>query len=439
MNVLRTSAYSISGRREINEDSYIIFEPEAGLGLYAVADGMGGAASGEIASSLAIRTITRYIHEKFRMYKNASVDDTLRMMTGVYDLIQLSISDAVSKDNSLEGMGTTLVLLLNIRDKWYWANLGDSRLYLIYRNKIQLLTKDHTLVQDYIDKNKTPPDEGVAKNYSGYLTKALDGSDNKPDVGYLENMDDDSISKSCFLLCSDGMITNNNEDDEAFMSIIDDYSNLEEAARKLIAYSYKTGSSDNITVVLVKGSDYKPSPAFIRKGKKLLRSNNKYTGSKSKYLLPVGLSAMGLLIGVLGLLLVLLTPASPGTSYSESTRVQPAIRIPAKPISQTDRNVEILEIDWNPFDQKKFELPVRNSTMLTWNVPDDSLRVINYSIYIYEDGLTIDSAVIGPGNSAIRFGSFNNLEAGRNYEAKISALLDNELTIQGNSVSFIYK
>jgi len=152
--------------RTENEDS-----AWAGATILAVADGLGGHAAGEIASSLAIRTISE-LEKSSLTERNA---ETVVLET--FLTINQSLAQRIKKKNELRGMGTTLTALFLGKEKLFLAHLGDSRAYLLRDGKISQLTKDHTVVQELLDQGRISPDEVDGHPQRSFITKALMGAD----------------------------------------------------------------------------------------------------------------------------------------------------------------------------------------------------------------------------------------------------------------------
>lgn len=238
-------------KRNHNEDNFYLVENQH---LYLVADGMGGHASGEVASEMAVKTIAEFFERTkddddvtwpFKMDKARHYEEN-RLATGV-KLANLRIYETSQKDPSKKGMGTTVVSLFFTNDKAYVAHVGDSRVYRIRNGEIEQLTEDHSLLNDYIKMKKLTPEEIENFPHKNVIVRALgmketvqvDIRTEQPRVGDI------------FLLCSDGlsgMIT----DDDMLRIVMEEQDDLEMACEKMIALANKNGGTDNITVVLGK-------------------------------------------------------------------------------------------------------------------------------------------------------------------------------------------
>jgi serine/threonine protein phosphatase PrpC len=229
----RVAAHSDTGRRRRrNEDAYVMRPP-----LFAVADGMGGAQAGEVASRLAAEALN---------------DDGGGGVNGtgadrVTELVQTAnrrVYERASADESVMGMGTTVTMALVGDDEVTFGHVGDSRAYLIRDGELRQLTDDHSLVAELIRSGKLSPEEAESHPQRSVITRAL-GTD--PDV----DVDVFSVPVSpgdLFLLCSDGLTTMVG-DDEILDTVAQHRDDLDGAARALVGTANRGGGEDNITVV----------------------------------------------------------------------------------------------------------------------------------------------------------------------------------------------
>lgn len=234
--------------RTENEDS-----AWAGLSVIAVADGLGGHAGGEIASSLAIKKISEL--EKLALNeRNAETTVVDTFLT-----INRELAQAMKSNGELRGMGTTLTALFLGKEKTYLAHLGDSRGYLIRDGKINQLTKDHTVVQELLDQGRISPDEVDGHPQRSFVTKALMGADQheRPDFIELDVHDGDF-----FLLCSDGLA--GVIDEKKILKAIESHGVSESALQELKELAYKKGAPDNVTIIIATINSKKISqPGFV--------------------------------------------------------------------------------------------------------------------------------------------------------------------------------
>ncbi len=243
---LTAFGFSIAARsvvglvRSDNEDSALLHPF-----LIAVADGMGGHAGGEVASSLAIRTLS---------HLTPILDDGVIDADSIEDLLLNMLEEMdseigrVAKENiHLSGMGTTLsaLLLYGTTDapKVALLHIGDSRCYRLRGNTLTQLSHDHTVVQELLDQGSVSPDDAREHPQRSFLTQALMGEGLLAPVLVVFDVN----PKDRFLLCSDGLSSAVDEKTiKNGMKILD----RENAVTHLIDAAYSTGASDNVTVVL---------------------------------------------------------------------------------------------------------------------------------------------------------------------------------------------
>ncbi|MGE5432936.1 MAG: PP2C family protein-serine/threonine phosphatase [Syntrophomonadaceae bacterium] len=243
--------YSVSytGRRSNNEDSCITLSFNGDSYFLAVADGMGGAAGGEVASRIVIETAKNYLNANFttRVYP----EDLKEMLGRIFDLAQEAVAKEQKQNPQLEGMGSTLTCALISGDKYVVGNMGDSRLYLLRQGKLQLLTEDHTYIKQLQKELGNKADPAKLQRFSHLLVRAINGGQDKPDIFPAEEMFYTLREGEVMLLCSDGLMTDKvSTQFEDLENYIVGTRSLKTAAEQLVSYAYNSGSADNITVVL---------------------------------------------------------------------------------------------------------------------------------------------------------------------------------------------
>ena len=239
--------------REKNEDA-IGFD--SALGLVVLADGMGGHRGGDIASSMTVDTVIDVLQQKLPEIDAGEVDDA-----SGYSMESICIQDAVITANDLvyktaeanpehKGMGTTIVVLQFYNNSFSLAHIGDSRCYRLRNNEFEQITKDHSLLQELIDRGFYTPEEAKNSMNKNLVTRAL-GIDPVvvPDI-----QEDIVLKNDIYLLCSDGL-TDLVEDPDIYYTINKFSDNLEEAAKQLITKANQKGGKDNISVMLCRIDD----------------------------------------------------------------------------------------------------------------------------------------------------------------------------------------
>jgi protein phosphatase len=217
-------------KRRRNEDAYVVAPP-----LFAVADGMGGAQAGEVASRLAAAALE---------------DSDSHGLAGRERVISLiaeanrRVYERSSTDPSASGMGTTMTVALVEGDIVTIGHVGDSRAYLVRDGRMEQLTEDHSLVNELMKSGKLSQEEAETHPQRSVITRAL-GTD--PDVD-ADAFSIDAQRGDVFLLCSDGLTTM--VDDEDILELLErHHDDLDRAAKSLVSAANRGGGEDNITVV----------------------------------------------------------------------------------------------------------------------------------------------------------------------------------------------
>ena len=250
--------------RQNNEDNFVVSSdlstsewliPQAGpyadLGefgaLLVVADGMGGANAGEVASAIAVETIQKnFIPEKL---KEAIEDDKSiqEFMKKVVKQADLNILHRSKEDPSTQGMGTTIVMAWILGDKAYVCWCGDSRCYVLNkRNGLVQLSKDHSYVQELVDKGELSPELMHDHPMSNVITRCLGDVDNRanPETRIYQLHDGDII-----MLCSDGLC-GLCHDEQILDVMINHHEDPMECKNELISAALSCGGYDNVTVAI---------------------------------------------------------------------------------------------------------------------------------------------------------------------------------------------
>jgi serine/threonine protein phosphatase PrpC len=238
---LEHAAVTDVGRvRQQNEDAWLSI-PETGL--FAVADGMGGHAAGEVASQLAVETIAEELGASAPATADAARSELERAVVAA----ARRIHDQASRSPERRGMGTTVTALwLLPAGRAALAHVGDSRAYRFRGGTLQRLTHDHTWVQEQVDRGILTREDARVHPASAMLTRAL-GTDPGVEPDLLEF---DWRPGDLFLLCSDGLT--GPVDDEEIEEKLRASGDPEEAATSLVALANRRGGPDNVTVLLAR-------------------------------------------------------------------------------------------------------------------------------------------------------------------------------------------
>ncbi len=226
--------------RERNEDAFLV---ENDLNLYVVADGMGGAAAGEVASRIFVSSAEEVFLTGVRQGKSPR-----DLVEAAFHHAQQRMLEHVEEFPEHEGMGCTGEVLTFDSGRFYLGHVGDSRTYIWRNEELRLLTIDHSLVQKHIDEGLITKEEGEYYRFRNVLYRAV-GQEEKLEVDLIsETVSDGDV----FLLCSDGLLKEVPEAEISQYLMMD--AGLGEIGKGLVNLARERGGRDNITVVLCKVS-----------------------------------------------------------------------------------------------------------------------------------------------------------------------------------------
>jgi serine/threonine protein phosphatase PrpC len=241
MRIARTAVATHTGRkRRHNEDAYVCAPP-----LFAIADGMGGARAGEVASSLAAAAVQG----------GAANGNGKERVAALIQAANRSVYERSSSDAEVAGMGTTMTVALVEDATVTFGHVGDSRAYVLRDGTLEQLTDDHSLVAELVRGGKLSAEEAEHHPQRSVITRAL-GTD--PDVD-VDTFAVDARQGDVFVLCSDGL-TDMVGDEEIGQVLGEGHENLEEAAKELVHRANKAGGQDNITVIAFELTDEPAEP-----------------------------------------------------------------------------------------------------------------------------------------------------------------------------------
>ncbi len=241
---------NVGRKRNHNEDNFAIL---ADYGLFVVADGMGGHASGEVASKMAIDAMQEFFAATqddpertwpYKMDRTKGYEEN-RLITGI-KLANLRIYETAQREAKKRGMGTTFVSLFTANEGIYVAHVGDSRAYRFRNGKLEMLTDDHSLLNDYIKMKRLTEEEIANFPHKNVIVRALGMKDTvKVDTRFEAPQLNDT-----YLLCSDGL--SGPVSDPEMQTILGTHKDLKTVCSKLIEQANAAGGPDNITCVLVR-------------------------------------------------------------------------------------------------------------------------------------------------------------------------------------------
>lgn len=244
---MRACGFTDVGKvREVNQDSFAAIDL---IGLYVVADGMGGHAAGEKASLSAVTTAIEIFSAYDFDTKKLSGSE---VVLGIEEVIKIALKEANNRiiqasisSIHLQGMGTTEVIAVYYNSRLFMGHVGDSRGYIVKPDEIRQLTRDHSVVQDLKDQGLITEEEARVHPYRNVITRCL---------GMQADIDVDTFSLPLdtgdkIIMCTDGL-TNlvSNEEIKELVTSTDD---LDYVCKKLVSMANERGGHDNITVVLM--------------------------------------------------------------------------------------------------------------------------------------------------------------------------------------------
>lgn len=224
--------------RQLNEDFIYV-----GDKIFIVADGMGGHQAGEIASKMAVEQIKEYLYQQL----NHTEDEEQ-----IIDLIKEAIkhsNDSIRRysleHEQCEGMGTTVVICMMHLNKAFIANIGDSRAYLIRNKEMVQITRDHSLINEMIERGQLSKEQAKNHPQKNYITRAL-GTDDTVEIDFYKV---DIQGEDMLLLCTDGL--SGVLEDEAILDLIIHTNDREKMAEALVNKANELGGPDNISIIII--------------------------------------------------------------------------------------------------------------------------------------------------------------------------------------------
>ncbi len=241
----------VGSKRNHNEDAFAVVDESQ---LCVVADGMGGHAAGEVASRLAVFSVREYFRKA--PWTDAETNWPCRLdgmrrleeerMIAAVKFANHRIYDSAQREARQKGMGTTIVCMLGVRDGVHIAHVGDSRLYRIRDGQIELLTEDHSLLNDYVRVKNLTSDEASSFPHKNVIVRAL----GMKDAVKVDTRFEQARHNDLFLLCSDGL--SGPVPEREMLDVILSAPDLHAAVLRLINHANDHGGPDNITAILAR-------------------------------------------------------------------------------------------------------------------------------------------------------------------------------------------
>jgi PPM family protein phosphatase len=251
MRYVAAARTDVGRKRQGNEDSFCL-APD--LGLYVVADGMGGHAAGEVASRLAVETIREWMEKYLKGDEAvivgpaaASGSPEASYLLSSIRLANRIIFDAAKGRQDYAGMGTTVVAALTRGDTIILAHVGDSRIYRIRDGHIVQISRDHSFVQQQVDLGIISSEAAETSQFRHMITRAL-GLKETVEVDLTEKP---AVAGDILLLCSDGL-SDLLDDEEILTDVQEHAADLKLACQVLVDRANHKGGDDNVTTLLIR-------------------------------------------------------------------------------------------------------------------------------------------------------------------------------------------
>lgn len=224
----------------------LLAETERLASLAMVADGVGGAAGGEIASRVALSAVTKYVTRSLRCYYTADADDDQMLHDALQEAARQCHAELLRRgeeDPDYRGMATTLTLYLGVWPRGYLLQVGDSRCYLLRNGELTQVTRDQTMAQEMVDMGLLKAEDAAVTRLAHTLTSAIGGRQTDPVVSRF-----DMAWGHVLLLCSDGLTRH--VPDERIAEVLRSMTSAPQACETLLQEALDGGGSDNITIVV---------------------------------------------------------------------------------------------------------------------------------------------------------------------------------------------
>lgn len=244
---MRTLGASHVGRvRTSNQDAFICGKLSEKASFAVVCDGMGGANGGNIASGIAVRMVADRLVDDYRDAMNELAVEALFVQA--IDEANQAVFNVSMENVDLRGMGTTVVAAIVTEQRVFVAYVGDSRAYVVTRDTIEQISKDHSVVQEMVEQGKITPEQAKTHPKKHFLTRAV-GVESQTQSGFVVAPFSEG---GTLLLCTDGL--SNMVEPDTIQSLVRTFP-FEEIPNKLINTANLAGGSDNITIVAVTGNE----------------------------------------------------------------------------------------------------------------------------------------------------------------------------------------
>lgn len=216
------------------------------IGIFALADGMGGHKKGEVASKIAVENIIDFLKENISQSGGIKMDYLDDIIKQGYNYANKKIYEKSLEDSSCKGMGTTLVVAVIYKNDVVIANVGDSRGYLLHDNDFRKITKDHSVVEELVNANLITEEEARCHPRRNQITRAMGAEE----IIIVDIFREKIKKNDILLLATDGLTSY--VQDESIKTIIEQDKDIKEICKDLINEANSNSGKDNISVILSK-------------------------------------------------------------------------------------------------------------------------------------------------------------------------------------------
>lgn len=239
------AATDVGQVRSVNEDCFTV---DLDLGLFVVADGVGGENAGEVASNMAVQIVTSHVsgnqNDDFELLQEEFSQETNQIISGI-QMANSAIYEKGQQNAQQRGMATTISSIRINGNVMTLAHVGDSRIYRVRDGSLERLTMDHSLLEEQL-KHGVSFEEANNSIYKNALLRALGAEE----TIQIDADEDILLDRDCLLLCTDGL-SNMVDEDEIVKVISNSENNPQAACKQLVELANQNGGKDNITVILV--------------------------------------------------------------------------------------------------------------------------------------------------------------------------------------------
>ena len=246
---MKYSMASEVGKVRKNNEDYckgeVIETKDGEIGIFAIGDGMGGHKKGEVASKLAVENIVKFLKENLIQHENVKISYITDILKQAYNDVNTIIYNKSRENVEFEGMGTTLTTAVVYKDKIYIGNVGDSRCYILKNDFIKQITKDHSLVEELIERNMITKEEAKKHPQRNVITRAL-GTDK---IVIVDIYEEHIEYKNKVVLTTDGLTNYVTEDQ--IKEVLLNNEEMENICEKLVMMANDIAGRDNISVIYI--------------------------------------------------------------------------------------------------------------------------------------------------------------------------------------------